>query len=507
MCGPILPNPLWCAGEIGDGRPNGSGGRMMTETTCQAGNLYPVILSGGAGTRLWPLSRQAFPKQLLALDSERSMLQETALRVDGGGFAKPTVVCNDEHRFVVAEQLREIGIRPRAILLEPVGRNTAPAVAAAAISLIRDDPGAIMLVLPSDHVVRDVTAFRAAAATAAAAAAGGALVTFGIPAEGPETGYGYIRRGAPLEGVEGCFHVARFVEKPDRATAESYLAEGGYDWNSGMFVFRAANYLAELERLKPAVMAGCRAALEAGQADLDFLRLNSAAFAACESISIDYAVMEQARSAAVVPVAMGWNDIGSWSALWDVGEKNGEKNVCYGDILIENVKNSYVRTSGPLTAVLGLEGVVVVVTDDVVLVASRDQAQDVKGLVERLEAKGRTEHLVHLTQYRPWGRHQVIDSGERFEVRRITVLPGGSFSLQRHRRRAEHWIVVSGVAKVTRGGDVFTVRENESTYIPVGAVHRLENPGPELLQMIEVQSGVYLGEDDVERLDDAYGRV
>jgi mannose-1-phosphate guanylyltransferase/mannose-6-phosphate isomerase len=484
----------------------GTGERVMTESTLQAGRLYPIILSGGAGTRLWPLSRQSFPKQLLALDTKRSMLQETALRVDGVGFAAPTVVCNDEHRFIVAEQMREIGIKPRAILLEPMGRNTAPAVAAAAIDLMRDDPEAIMLVLPSDHVVRDAAAFRSAAATAAVAALGGALVTFGIPAEGPETGYGYIRRGAPFEGVEGCFQVERFVEKPDCATAEAYLAEGGYDWNSGMFVFRAATYLAELERLKPGLAAGCRAALKAGRADLDFVRLDEAAFAACESISIDYAVMERAKSAVVVPVTMGWNDVGSWSALWDVGDKNDDDNVCYGDVLINNVKNSYVRTGGPLTAVLGLEGVVVVVTDDVVLVASRDHAQDVKQLVETLEANGRTEHRVHTTLYRPWGRHQVVDRGSRFQVKRITVTPGGSLSLQKHRHRAEHWIVVSGIARVTRGEEVFTIRENESTYIPLGAVHRLENPGPDVLHMIEVQSGDYLSEDDVERLEDIYGR-
>ncbi len=478
----------------------------MTESTLHVGKLYPVILSGGAGTRLWPLSRQSFPKQLLPLDTKRSLLQETASRVQGGDFAAPTVVCNDEHRFIVAEQLREIGVKPRAILLEPVGRNTAPAVAAAAITLVRDDPEAIMLVLPSDHVVRDVAAFRAAAVTAAAAAARGALVTFGIPAEGPETGYGYIRRGAAFEGVDGCYHVERFVEKPDRATAESYLAAGGYFWNSGMFVFRAASYLAELERLKPDLAAGCRAALAAGRADLDFVRLDETAFAACESISIDYAVMERATSAVVVPVTMGWNDVGSWSALWDIGEKNNDNNVCYGDVLINNVRNSYVRTGGPLTAVLGLEGVVVVVTDDVVLVASRDHAQDVKQLVDTLEAEGRTEHRVHTTLYRPWGRHQVVDRGERFQVKRITVTPGGSLSLQKHRHRAEHWIVVSGIAKVTRDEDVYLVGENESTYIPLGAVHRLENPGPDLLRMIEVQSGDYLSEDDIERLDDIYGR-
>jgi len=480
----------------------------MTDETLPIGRfkLYPVILSGGAGARLWPLSRRAFPKQFLALASERSMVQETALRVAGAEFGAPTVVCNDGHRFIVAEHLREIGITPRAILLEPVGRNTAPAVAVAALSLARDDPEAIMLVLPSDHVVRDVAAFRAAAATAAAAAARGALVTFGIPAERPETGYGYIRRGAPFEGVGGCFHVARFVEKPDAATAESYLAEGGYDWNSGMFVFRAASYLTELERLKPDLAASCRVALQAGRADLDFVRLDASAFEGCESISIDYAVMERCRIAAVVPAAMGWNDVGSWGALWDIGEKNGNNNVCYGNVLIDNVNNSYVRSSGPLTAVLGLDGVVVVVADDVVLVASRDHAQDVKNLVKTLEATGRVEHLFHSTQYRPWGRHQVVERGEQFQIRRITVTPGGSLSLQRHRHRSEHWIVLAGTARVTRGEEVFAIVENESTYIPPGVMHRLENPGPESLHMIEVQCGDPLDESDVERPDHTTGR-
>jgi mannose-1-phosphate guanylyltransferase/mannose-6-phosphate isomerase len=468
--------------------------------------VYPVILSGGSGTRLWPLSRQAFPKQLLALDSERSMLQETALRVHGDMFAAPTVVCNDEHRFIVAEQLREVGVPPGAILLEPLGRNTAPAVAVAAMTLVKADPEAVLLVLPSDHVVRDAPAFCRAVATATAAAARGALVTFGIPAERPETGYGYIRRGRPFVGVDGCFAVERFVEKPDRATAEGYLAAGGYDWNSGMFVFKASAFLAELERLKPELAAACLAAIEGGKADLDFLRLDRQAFAACESVSIDYAVMEHAANAAVVPVAMGWNDVGSWAALWDVGEKNNDNNVCYGDVLIKDVKNSYVRTDGRMAAVLGLEGVVVVASGDVVLVSSRDHAQDVKQLVDELAAHGRTEHLFPLINHRPWGSHQVVDRGERFQVKRITVKPGGCLSLQKHRHRAEHWVVVSGTAKVTRDDEVYLVRENESTFIPLGAVHRLENPGPALLHMIEVQSGGYLGEDDIERLEDVYGR-
>lgn len=480
--------------------------KLIAEPTVHARTIYPVILSGGSGTRLWPLSRKAFPKQLLALDSEHSMLQETALRVQDAAFAAPTVICNDEHRFLIAEQLREIGVQPRSIMLEPVGRNTAPAVAVAALALAKIDPEAILLVLPSDHVVRDGAAFRQAAVTAATAAAQGALVTFGIPAERPETGYGYIRRGKPFAGIDGCFEVARFVEKPNRATAEAYLAAGDYDWNSGMFVFRASAFLAELERLKPGLAATCHVALDTGKADLDFLRLDKDAFAACESISIDYAVMEQAATAAVVPVSMGWNDVGSWDALWDVGKKNGDNNVCYGDILIKDVKNSYIRTDGCMAAVLGLEEVVVVVSDDVVLVSSRGHAQDVKQLVDDLAANGRTEHLFPSVNHRPWGRHQVVDRGERFQVKRITVKPGGCLSLQKHRHRAEHWVVVSGVAKVTRDDEVFLVKENESTYIPLGAVHRLENPGPALLHMIEVQSGGYLGEDDIERLEDVYGR-
>ena len=466
--------------------------------------VHPVIMSGGAGTRLWPMSRKAYPKQLLPLETDRTMLQETALRVAGGQFASPTIVCNDEHRFIVAEQLRATGITPRSIILEPVGRNTAPAAAIAALAA-NDD--AIILLLASDSAIAKPDAFHAAVETGARAAAGGALVTFGIPAPTPETGYGYVRQGAPLAGIDGCFQVDRFVEKPDRKTAERYLTEGGYYWNSGTFMFSASKFLAELERFEPDMLDACRKALAAGANDLDFFRLDRDAFAQSPSISIDYAVMEHTDAAAVVPADMGWNDVGSWAALWDIGNKNDDNNVTYGDIITQNVKNSYIRTDGRMAAVMGISDAVIIVTDDVVLVAGREDAQDVKSLVDRLESEGRTEHLFHTTHYRPWGRQRAVDEADGFEVKRITVQPGASLSLHRHSQRAEHWVVVAGKANVTRGAENFVLDENQSTFIPSGVIHRLENPGSEPLEIIEVRTGSYLGEDDVERLDDAYGRT
>ena len=469
--------------------------------------VHPVILSGGAGTRLWPVSRTLYPKQLLPLVSDRTMLQQSVQRVSGKGFAPPVIVGKEDHRFVIAEQLRELDIAPSKMVLEPVGRNTAPAAAVAALLLAGDDADAVMLLLPSDHVVEDVSGFLAAVETGLAAAENGALVTFGIPPAGPETGYGYIRRGAPYAGLDGCFRVGRFVEKPDLETARGYVDAGDYDWNSGMFLFRAGRYLEELERLKPEMVECCRRAVAGAVKDLDFLRLEAEAFSGIEPLSIDYAVMEHTEAAVVVPADMGWSDVGSWSALWEIGAKDGDGNVVLGDVITDGTTDSYIRSEGRLVAALGLDNVVVVATDDVVLVVRRDEAQNVKKVVEALARAGRPEHSVHTKVYRPWGYYQSIDAGDRFQVKRLHVNPGQKLSLQMHRHRAEHWVVVSGTAKVTRGDETFLLNENESTYLPIGVKHALENPGDAPLRVIEVQSGEYLGEDDIVRFEDRYGRV
>jgi mannose-1-phosphate guanylyltransferase/mannose-6-phosphate isomerase len=469
--------------------------------------LYPVILSGGSGSRLWPLSREEFPKQLQPLTSERSLLQETALRlgnrVDGIAVAEPIIVCNDAHRFIVAEQLRAAGVEPRAVIIESTGRNTAPAAAVAAL-LLEDEPDALMLVMPSDHLVRSPDAFRAAVTAAAPVASAGHLVTFGIQPSGPATAYGYIKRGAALG--HGAFQVARFVEKPDRATAEKFIADGSYAWNGGIFLWPVKVFLDELSRSEPEIVPRCRAALESGKRDLFFFRLDPQLFAQVPSQSIDYGVMERTALAAVVPVDMGWSDVGSWSALHQESAPDGDGNTLVGDVLTLNTANSYVRSDKQLTAVLGLDNIVVVVTADAVLVADKGHDQQVKSLVDELKRRGRTEATVPARIYRPWGWFQTMDEGHRFKVKRICVKPGAQLSLQKHWHRSEHWVVVSGTAVVVRDGEEFMLRENESTFIAPGCVHRLANPGQVDLHMIEVQSGEYVGEDDIVRIADDYGR-
>jgi len=468
--------------------------------------VHPVILSGGAGSRLWPLSRSLFPKQLLALAGERSLIQDTVLRVQDKDFQPPLIVCNVEHRFLIAEQMREIGVVPHAIMLEPVGRNTAPAAAVAALMIVEKDPDGVALLMPADHIVRNGTAFTQALNQAIRAAEHDHLVTFAITPDSPETGYGYIRRGTPLSGQQDCFSVARFVEKPDAATAADYVASGDYGWNSGMFVFRASLFLAELERLEPEMVAHCRAAFQNGEKDLDFFRLEETAFAAARSVSIDYAVMERTDKAAMVPVEMGWSDIGSWESLWNASPRDPSGNAVKGDVLHHGTRNSYLRSEGPLVAAVGLENIVVVATSDAVLVSHKSASQDVKRIVEQLERQGRELHTTHRKVFRPWGSYEGIDNGEGFQVKHIIVNPGAKLSLQMHHKRAEHWIVVSGLAQVTCDDKVFPLKQNESTYIPLGSRHRLENTGSEPLHLIEVQSGAYLGEDDIVRFEDTYGR-
>ncbi|HVB83460.1 MAG TPA: mannose-1-phosphate guanylyltransferase/mannose-6-phosphate isomerase [Rhodanobacteraceae bacterium] len=464
--------------------------------------LIPVLLSGGSGTRLWPLSREAYPKQFLPLAGPQTMLQATWARVRDLGGAAPLVVANEEHRFMVAEQLRETGCTPAALILEPIGRNTAPAIAVAALQALTGGEEALLLVLPSDHVIRDEDGFRSAVRAALPAAEQGALVTFGIVPDAPETGYGYIK-AAPGEGVRA---VERFVEKPDRATAERYLAAGGYYWNSGMFLFRAGRFLEELERLQPAMLAACREALAKARRDVDFLRLDKEAFGACRADSIDYAVMEKTTHAAVLPVNLGWSDVGSWSALWAVAPRDAAGNAHRGDVIALDCRDTFAWGERRLIALIGLDDVVVVDTDDALLVARKDRVQQVKEIVQRIKAGKRSEATWHRKVYRPWGAYDSIDAAERFQVKRITVKPGATLSLQMHHHRAEHWIVVSGTARVTRGDEVFLLGENESTFIPLGTRHRLENPGMVPLELIEVQSGSYLGEDDIVRFEDKYGR-
>jgi mannose-1-phosphate guanylyltransferase/mannose-1-phosphate guanylyltransferase/mannose-6-phosphate isomerase len=468
--------------------------------------FIPVVLSGGSGTRLWPMSRAALPKQLLPLVSELSMLQETLDRLSGWAeIDSPIVVCGNDHRFMVAEQLRELKITPKSIMLEPVGRNTAPAIAAAAM-VLADEQDALMLVLPADHVIRDVDAFEAAVKRAAVAAEAGLLVTFGIQPNSPETGYGYIQSGEAISNAEGCFEVSQFVEKPNMETAEAYVKSGDFFWNSGMFLFKPSVYLAELTKFKPQIIQQVQVAIQNSYQDLDFCRLEEKAFTASPSDSIDYAVMERTSLAAVVPVDIGWNDVGSWTALWEVQGRDVDGNSLRGDVFVESVQNSLIRAESRIVAAIGVSDLIVVETPDAVLVAHKDCAQEVKKVVDYLKRNDRSEHEQHSRVYRPWGWYESIDNGERFQVKRIMVKPGARLSLQMHHHRAEHWVVVTGTAVVTRDGVDEVLTENQSTYIPIGVKHRLDNPGKLPLHLIEVQSGGYLGEDDIVRFEDTYGR-
>jgi len=464
--------------------------------------IIPVIIAGGSGTRLWPLSRKAYPKQLISMNSEKTLLQETVLRfADRDGVGESVLVCGDEHRFIVAEQLQEVGVSGR-IILEPCGRNTAPAVALAAFAVLNEgDP--LLLVMPADHVIGDPDALWQAAEKGADAAADGRLVTFGIKPSAPETGYGYIKTGTV--GDTGG-PVEAFVEKPDAERARKYVESGEYLWNSGIFMFRASDFLEELARLAPDIHACARAAFEASRTDLDFIRVDEDEFSRCPDDSIDYAVMERTGLAWCVPVECGWNDLGSWNALWEVADKDDHGNAINGNVVGIDLNNCYVRASGRMVAAVGLDDMVVVETPDAVLVIPRERSQDVKDVVNILKHKGCCEVALHRRVYRPWGSYETIDQGQRFQVKRIVVKPGASLSYQMHHHRAEHWIVVKGTARVTNGSKVITLTENQSTYIPLGERHRLENPGVIPLEIIEVQSGSYLGEDDIVRFEDVYGR-
>ncbi|HEY2783048.1 MAG TPA: mannose-1-phosphate guanylyltransferase/mannose-6-phosphate isomerase [Steroidobacteraceae bacterium] len=466
--------------------------------------VIPVILSGGAGTRLWPLSREMYPKQLLALTSKQTMLQDTAARLAMIAGAKPPiVVCNEAHRFTVAEQLRALEMQASAILLEPAGRNTAPAVALAALKAISLDADAMLIVAPADHVIRDAHKFAQAADVAVALAEHDKLVTFGIVAHAPETGYGYIRRG---QSAGPAYPVAQFIEKPPLDLAVQFVATGDYYWNSGMFVFKASRYLSELGNFAPDILQACQEAFDSAKTDLDFVRIDKAAFIKCRSESIDYAVMEKTKDALVLPLDVGWSDVGSWSSLFEALPADEDGNVLQGDVLTHDTHDCYVHSTSRLVAAVGMEDHIVVETKDAILVAPKDRVQDVKDLVAKIKKSGRTESALHREVFRPWGSYDSIDSGERFQVKRLTVKPGGVLSLQMHHHRAEHWIVVQGAARITRNDETFLLAENESTYIPVGATHRIENPGKVPLHIIEVQSGSYLGEDDIVRFEDNYGR-
>lgn len=470
-------------------------------------NYYPVILTGGAGSRLWPVSREHFPKPLLPIFGDQTLLQDTASRLDSiDAVGNPVFVCNEEHRFLVAEQVRTMGKEPEAIMLEPEGRNTAPALTIAALYLADKDPDAIMVAMPADHVIPDAVAFTATVEKAGQLAEAGYLVTFGIVADKPETGFGYIRRGDGIE-ASGGYKVDAFVEKPDAEAAQGYLDAGGYYWNAGIFVLRADRWLEEIGKYQPEILAACKKAMAGSLRDSDFVRADKDAFLASPSDSIDYAVMEKTDKAAVVPMETSWSDVGSWSSIWEVSEQDEQGNVTKGDVLTHGSTNSLFMAEDRCIAAVGLDNIVVIETSDAVLVADKNGCQDVKAIVNQLKQGDREEYRVHSRVYRPWGDYEGIDTGGRYQVKRLTVKPGAKLSLQMHHHRAEHWIVVSGTARVTRGDDVFMLSENESTYIPLGTTHRLENPGNIPLEIIEVQSGSYLGEDDIVRFEDVYNRV
>jgi mannose-1-phosphate guanylyltransferase/mannose-6-phosphate isomerase len=473
-----------------------------------ASKIWPVILSGGSGTRLWPMSRSLYPKQLLPLTAADTMLQATARRTPAGAdFHSPLVVAGEDHRFLIKGQLESVKLSAAAILLEPEGRNTAPAVAIAALHLLNLDAGALMLVMPSDHVIADVSAFHTAIAAARSTAQAGKFVTFGIAPNAPETGYGYIEMADAIDG-SAVHHVARFVEKPDAATAASYLASDKYVWNGGIFFFSARAYLDALAALAPDILSACTAAMASAKTDGLFIRPDAAAFATTPNISIDYAVMEKTKEVAVVPVSMGWSDVGSWAALWEIGSKDSNGNANIGDVIAVDSRNNLMRVEGgPAIATVGVEDLIIVSTPDAVMVAPKNRAQDVKKIVDTLKAAGRDEGHAPAVVHRPWGTYQTTDSGSRFQTKRIVVYPGAQLSLQMHHHRSEHWIVVSGTAKVTNGEQIILLQENESTYIPAGTNHRLENPGKVPLHLIEVQCGSYLGEDDIVRFEDSYGRA
>lgn len=466
--------------------------------------LIPVLLSGGVGSRLWPVSREAHPKQFLPLASELSMLQDTLKRTSDLQAAQPIVVCNEDHRFMVAEQLRQLELSAGSLILEPEGRNTAPAVALAALKAISVDADAVMLVLPADHLIQDIPSFVGAVQQALPLASEGQLMTFGVVPTQPETGYGYIKCG-PSKASE-IYALDRFVEKPDLATAREYVASGDFLWNSGMFLLSASSYLEELERFAPQILEACKESMSKATTDLDFVRPGKDAFLNCPSDSIDYAVMEKTDRGAVVSLDCGWSDVGAWSALWDVASKDEEGNATVGDVMLDNCHNSYFRSDSRLVAATGVEDLVVIETADAILIADRDKVQDVKRIVNRLKAEGRPEALLHQRVYRPWGSYESLVSADRFQVKRIIVNPGATLSLQMHHHRAEHWIMVHGTAEVTCEDKVFMLKEDESTYIPQGHKHRLANPGRIPLELIEVQSGAYLGEDDIVRFEDIYGR-